>query len=114
MIQLVRESLMIHRLWLPDDCCSYEYLNVLTSGHWGQWLRRGRHSPVPRGRGSGRHPWLPGRVHRRDSLLPRVMSFGSEVAAMIAASGDEAFVMLDSHPQDCPCTHGRSVRGCRM
>ncbi len=76
-----------------------EYLNVLTSGHWGLWLRRGRFAQYLVAALLGAIPGCLGAFTAVALYSHGVISFGSVVATMIAASGDEAFVMLALIPK---------------
>jgi hypothetical protein len=97
-MQLVRDSLMITG-FVAGMMLLIEYLNVLTSGHWGQWLKRGRLAQYFVAAALGAIPGCLGAFTAVALYSHGVISFGSVVAAMIAASGDEAFVMLALIPK---------------
>jgi hypothetical protein len=97
-IQLVRDSLMITG-FVAGMMLLIEYLNVLTSGHWGQWLRQGRLAQYLVAAALGAIPGCLGAFTAVTLYSHGVMSFGSVAATMIAASGDEAFVMLALIPR---------------
>ncbi len=75
-----------------------EYLNVLTRGRWDRAVSR---SPVGQNllaAGLGAVPGCLGSFAVVSLYLHRVMTLGALTAAMIATSGDEAFVMLALFP----------------
>jgi len=93
MVQLVLDSLMITG-FVAGMMLLIEYLNVLTSGHWSEWLARGRFAQYLVAAALGAIPGCLGAFTAVALYSHRLISFGSVVATMIASSGDEAFVML--------------------
>jgi len=75
-----------------------EYLNVLTRGIWQQGLRGSRWRQYLLAALLGATPGCMGAFAVVALYSHRVVSFGAVVAAMIATSGDESFVMLSMVP----------------
>jgi hypothetical protein len=75
-----------------------EYLNVLTRGVWQQGLRGSRWQQYLLASLLGAAPGCLGAFTVVSLYSHRVVSLGAVVAAMIATSGDESFVMLSMIP----------------
>jgi len=76
-----------------------EYLNVLTRGRWSRWLSR---KGIVQNLMAALLGVIPGCLGAFTSVAlysHGIFSFGSVVTAMIASSGDEAFVMLALIPR---------------
>lgn len=76
-----------------------EYLNVVSSGQWSRWLARGRISQYVLAAIFGVTPGCLGAFTVVAMYSHGAVSFGAVVAAMIATSGDAAFVMFALIPQ---------------
>ena len=76
-----------------------EYINVQTRGSWQQSLKKTRLGQYILGAVLGVIPGCLGAFTVVSLYSHRTVSFGALVAAMIATSGDEAFVMLSMFPQ---------------
>jgi hypothetical protein len=77
-----------------------EYVNVQTRGAWQAGLRQRRFGQYVLGAVLGILPGCLGAFTVVSLYSHRMVSFGALVAAMIATSGDEAFVMLSLFPVD--------------
>jgi putative 10TM heavy-metal exporter len=101
MIEFVRESLT-HALMITGFVfvmmLVIEYLNVLTAGVWQQGLRGSRWQQYLLAAFLGATPGCLGAFAVVSLYSHRVVSLGAVVAAMIATSGDESFVMLSMIP----------------
>jgi hypothetical protein len=75
-----------------------EYINVQTRGRWQLSLRRSRFGQYVLGAFLGVVPGCLGAFTVVSLYSHRTLSFGALVAAMIATSGDEAFVMFSMFP----------------
>ncbi len=75
-----------------------EYINVQTRGSWQQILKKTRVGQYVLGAVLGVIPGCLGAFTVVSLYSHRTVSFGALVAAMIATSGDEAFVMLSLFP----------------
>lgn len=75
-----------------------EYINVQTSGSWQKSIRRSRWGQYFLAALLGAAPGCLGAFTVVSLYSHRVVSFGALVAAMIATSGDEAFVMFSMFP----------------
>ena len=75
-----------------------EYLNVQTRGDWQQMLRRSRLGQNLLGTVLGVTPGCLGAYTVVSLYSHRAVGFSALVAAMIATSGDEAFVMFSMFP----------------
>lgn len=75
-----------------------EYLNVLTQGAWQRGLRGSRWQQYLLASLLGAIPGCLGAFAVVSLFSHRVVSLGALVAAMIATSGDESFVMLSMVP----------------
>ncbi|MBN2333026.1 MAG: arsenic efflux protein [Deltaproteobacteria bacterium] len=102
MIALVRESLT-HALMITGFVfvmmLVIEYLNVLTSGVWQQGLRGSRWKQYLLASCLGATPGCLGAFAVVSLYSHQVVSLGAVVAAMVATSGDESFVMLSMIPR---------------
>jgi hypothetical protein len=98
MIRLILDSLMITG-FVAAMMLLIEYLNVLSSGQWSERLARGRIGQYLLAAFLGATPGCLGAFTVVTLYSHGVVSFGSVVAAMIATSGDEAFVMLALIPK---------------
>ncbi len=76
-----------------------EYLNVLTQGVWQQGLRGSRWRQYLLAAFLGATPGCLGAFAVVSLYSHRVVSLGAVVAAMVATSGDESFVMLSMIPE---------------
>lgn len=76
-----------------------EYLNVLTRGVWQRGLRGSRWQQYLLASFLGATPGCLGAFAVVSLYAHRVVSLGAVVAAMIATSGDESFVMLSMVPR---------------
>jgi hypothetical protein len=76
-----------------------EYVNVVSSGRWSQRLARGRMGQYLLASLLGATPGCLGAFTVVAMYSHGSVSFGSVVAAMIATSGDEAFVMFALIPK---------------
>lgn len=75
-----------------------EYINVQTRGTWQLALRKSRFGQYMLGAFLGVVPGCLGAFSAVSLYSHRILSFGALVAAMIATSGDEAFVMFSMFP----------------
>jgi hypothetical protein len=75
-----------------------EYINVQTRGIWQQTLKKNRFGQYLLGAFLGVVPGCLGAFTVVSLYSHRALSFGALVAAMIATSGDEAFVMFSMFP----------------
>jgi Putative, 10TM heavy-metal exporter len=76
-----------------------EYLNVISRGVWQQGLRGGRFRQYVLASFLGITPGCLGAFAVVSLYLHREVTLGALVAAMVATSGDESFVMLSVIPQ---------------
>ncbi|OEU50599.1 MAG: hypothetical protein BA871_12800 [Desulfuromonadales bacterium C00003096] len=101
MIALFRESLN-HAIMITGFVfvmmLVIEYLNVFTQGAWQQGLRGSRWRQYLLASLLGAIPGCLGAFAVVSLFSHRVVSLGAVVAAMIATSGDESFVMLSMMP----------------
>jgi len=102
MIEFFRESLN-HALMITGFVfvmmLVIEYLNVFTAGVWQQGLRGSRWKQYLLASFLGATPGCLGAFAVVSLYSHRVVSLGAVVAAMIATSGDESFVMLSMIPR---------------
>lgn len=77
-----------------------EYVNVLTSGRWGAGLARSRWGQYVLAALLGAVPGCLGSFAAVAMFSHRIFGLGALVAAMIATSGDETFVMLALIPRE--------------
>ncbi len=75
-----------------------EYINVQTRGEWQKSLKKSRFGQYVLAAFLGVVPGCLGAFTVVSLYSHRMVSFGALVAAMIATSGDEAFVMLSMFP----------------
>jgi uncharacterized membrane protein YeaQ/YmgE (transglycosylase-associated protein family) len=75
-----------------------EYVNVQTRGTWQHTLRQNRFGQYVLGAFLGVAPGCLGAFTAVSLYSHRAFSFGALVAAMVATSGDEAFVMFSMFP----------------
>jgi len=75
-----------------------EYINVTTRGSWQFLLRKSRFGQYVLGAFLGVVPGCLGAFTVVSLYSHRALSFGALVAAMVATSGDEAFVMFSMFP----------------
>ena len=75
-----------------------EYINVQTRGSWQQALRKSRSGQILLGAVLGATPGCLGAFTVVSLYSHRSLSFGALVAAMIATSGDESFVLFSMVP----------------
>jgi hypothetical protein len=97
-MKLILDSLMITG-FVAGMMLLIEYANVATRGRWRAILARGRVRQVVAGAVLGGLPGCLGAFTVVALYSHNVVSFGAVLAAMIAASGDEAFVMLALIPR---------------
>ena len=83
-----------------------EYLNVFTKGLWQKKLRGGQWKQYFLAAFLGATPGCLGAFAAVSLYSHREISLGAVVAAMIATSGDESFVMLTMIPQQAPLIFG--------
>jgi hypothetical protein len=98
MMALVRHTLMITS-FVFAMMLVVEYLNVLTQGSWQRALARSRWGQYVLAGLLGATPGCLGAFATVAMYAHGVVSRGAVVAAMIATSGDEAFVMLALVPK---------------
>ena len=98
MTQIVLDALMITG-FVAAMMLLIEYFNVLTSGQWGRWLARNGILQNVVAALLGVIPGCLGAFTAVALYSHGILSFGSVVAAMIATSGDETFVMLALIPR---------------
>jgi len=98
MIRLILDSLMITG-FVAAMMLLIEYLNVVSSGQWTRRLARIRFGQYLLAALLGAMPGCLGAFTVVTLYSHGIVSFGSVAAAMIATSGDEAFVMLALIPK---------------
>lgn len=98
MIALLRDCVMITG-FVAAMMLLIEYLNVFSGGRWARRLARGRFMQYIVASLMGVIPGCLGAFTAVALYSHGLISFGALAAAMIAASGDEAFVMLALVPQ---------------
>ncbi len=76
-----------------------EYLNVKTRGGWSKRLLKSRFSQIATASVLGLIPGCLGGFAAVSLFTHKMLSFGALTAAMIASSGDEAFVMFALFPE---------------
>lgn len=77
-----------------------EYINIQSQGRWFNRLRGSRSGQVVLGTLLGLIPGCMGGFAAVSLYTHRLLGLGALVAAMIASSGDEAFVMLATIPRE--------------
>jgi len=98
MIEVLRETLLITG-FVFVMMLLIEYMNVLTSGAWQTKLAHNRWGQYVLAAGLGLIPGCVGGFAVVAMYSHRLLSLGAVVAAMIATSGDEEFVMLALVPK---------------
>jgi hypothetical protein len=93
MIEVIRQTIMVTG-FVFVMMLVIEYVNVLTSGTWGHGLARNRWGQYFLAAALGVVPGCLGAFAVVAMYSHRLLSLGAVVAAMIATSGDEQFVML--------------------
>ncbi|MBD3223991.1 MAG: hypothetical protein GF313_04640 [Caldithrix sp.] len=83
-----------------------EYVNVQTEGRWQDLLKGSYWRQYLLGTILGIIPGCLGAFTVVSLFSHRIVSFGALVAAMIATSGDEAFVMFSMIPEQALIIHG--------
>ena len=98
LIEIVKRALMITG-FVFVMMLVIEYLNVLTSGAWQARLARYRWGQYVVAAVLGAIPGCLGAFAVVAMYSHRILTLGAVVAAMVATSGDEAFVMLAMIPK---------------
>jgi len=98
MIEVLRETIVITG-FVFVMMLVIEYVNVLTSGAWRSVLAKNRWGQYALAAGLGLIPGCLGNFAVVAMYSHRLLSLGAVVAAMIATSGDEEFVMLALVPR---------------
>ncbi len=98
MTHILLESLMITG-FVAAMMLLIEYLNVVSRGRWSRWFTGGRAKQYLFASLLGAMPGCLGAFTVVTMYSHGAISLGAVVAAMIAASGDEAFVMLALIPK---------------
>jgi hypothetical protein len=98
MTHLLLESLMITG-FVAAMMLLIEFIHVVTRGQWNDWLARGRLGQYLLASLMGVIPGCLGAFTVVSMYSHGVLSLGAVVAAMIATSGDEAFVMFALIPR---------------
>lgn len=98
MTHLLLESCMITG-FVAAMMLLIEYLHVASQGKWSDWLARGRMGQYLLASLLGAMPGCLGAFTVVTMYSHGLVSLGAVVAAMIATSGDEAFVMFALIPQ---------------
>lgn len=97
LIDVIKHALMITSFVLMM-MLFIEYINVQTRGEWQKSLKKSRFGQYVLAAFLGVIPGCLGAFTVVSLYSHRMVSFGALVAAMIATSGDEAFVMLSMFP----------------
>ena len=105
MIEVIRETIVITG-FVFVMMLVIEYVNVLTSGAWQGVLARNRWVQYALAAGLGLIPGCLGNFAVVAMYSHRILSLGAVVAAMIATSGDEEFVMLALVPRQAMLIFG--------
>jgi len=98
LISVVKHALMI-TAFVGIMMLVIEYVNVLTQGHWQEHLSRRRWGQYLLAAFLGATPGCLGAFAVVAMYSHRRLSLGAVVAAMIATSGDESFVMFAMIPK---------------
>jgi hypothetical protein len=98
MIEVLRHAIMIAG-FVFVMMLVVEYLNILTSGAWRNRLAKSSWGQYLLASALGVLPGCLGAFAVVAMYSHRVLGIGAVVAAMIATSGDESFVMLAMYPQ---------------
>ena len=105
MIDVIRETVVITG-FVFVMMLVIEYVNVVTSGAWRSILSRNRWAQYALAAGLGIIPGCLGNFAVVAMYSHRILSLGAVVAAMIATSGDEEFVMLALVPKQALLVFG--------
>ena len=105
MIDILNQALMI-TTFVFVMMLVIEYVNVLTREQWQQKLVRNRWSQYLLAGLLGVLPGCLGPFIVVTMYSHRILTLGAVVAAMIATSGDEAYIMLAMIPQSVPFLMG--------
>lgn len=97
-IEILRQTIMITSLVLVMMLI-IEYINVISQGRWGENLRNSRFRQIVVASLLGLIPGCVGSFAVVSLYTHQVIGFGALVANMIAASGDESFVMFSLFPK---------------
>ncbi len=98
MIDVIKHTLLITS-FVMTMMLIIEFINIQTKGIWGKKLKNSRRSQLFLAVGLGLLPGCMG-VYTVVSLYTHnLLSLGALVAAMIATSGDEAFLMISLMPK---------------
>ncbi len=98
MIDILRNSVMITG-FVFVMMLVIEYVNVVTSGRWGEKLARNRAGQYILAAVLGALPGCLGPFAIVAMFSHRIVGLGAVITAMIATSGDETFVMLALMPK---------------
>ncbi len=98
-VDVIKHALMITSFVLMMMLL-IEYINVQTHGQWQNSLKKSRFGQYVLAAFLGVVPGCLGAFAVVSLYSHRMVSFGALVAAMIATSGDEAFVMLSMFPAE--------------
>ncbi len=98
MIDILRNSVMITG-FVFVMMLVIEYINVVTSGRWGERLARNRAGQYILAAVLGALPGCLGPFAIVAMFSHRIVGLGAVITAMIATSGDETFVMLALIPR---------------
>ena len=105
MIEVIRETIVITG-FVFVMMLVIEYVNVLTSGAWRGVLSRNCWVQYPLAAALGLIPGCLGNFAVVAMYSHRLLSLGAVVAAMIATSGDEEFVMIALVPKQALMVFG--------
>ena len=98
-VDIIKHTLMITSFVLMMMLL-IEYINIQTQGKWQSSLKQSRFTQYILAAFLGVIPGCLGAFSVVSLYSHRMVSFGALVAAMIATSGDEAFVMLSMFPTE--------------
>ena len=98
-VDVLRNSILITGL-VVIMMMMIESLNIESKGHFFEGLRKSRFGGILVGALLGSIPGCMGGFATVSLYTHKMLSFGALVAMMIASSGDEAFVMMATIPQD--------------
>ncbi len=96
-IQIIKETSMLTS-FVMVIMLLIEYLNIQTNERWGQHLKRSIWLQIPVATLMGLMPGCVGIFTVASLYTHGIIGFGALVAAMIATTGDEAFVMISTMP----------------
>jgi hypothetical protein len=105
MIEVIRETIVITG-FVFVMMLVIEYVNVVTSGAWQGILARNRWTQYALAAALGLIPGCLGNFAVVAMYSHRLLSLGAVVAAMIATSGDEEFVMIALVPKQALAIFG--------